>query len=253
MGKNMNFIPSLLLLNKQKQLWLWPSSSSCSTNNPKTLSFRATNIDHHNKDNLFVNEPELVEVTTTHAGTSCFTNSSSESACSVSTESEGSAVENIVRGARSDRLFFEPDATSSILETQAASGRKCSRLEQSNNNNGYLPYKESVAMVIESENPYFDFKKSMEEMVEIHELKDWNSLEELLGWFLRMNAKVHHEFIVGAFVDLLAGIYDGGGGRGDGASLDDHRSTGSFTSVGSTFSSPISSPTSQGKIIMVTK
>ncbi|GKB96197.1 transcription repressor OFP13-like protein, partial [Tanacetum coccineum] len=115
---------------------------------------------------------------------SLFTNSS-ESA-STSTESdECSAVETIVRGARSDRLFFEPDATSSILETHA-SGRKCTT----------LVYKESITLVMESNNPYQDFKKSMEEMVEMHGLKDWECLEELLRWYLRMNAKNNHEFIV---------------------------------------------------------
>ncbi|KAI9156585.1 hypothetical protein LWI28_009055 [Acer negundo] len=34
-------------------------------------------------------------------------------------------------------------------------------------------FKESVVLSMESENPYLDFKKSMEEMVEINGLKDW--------------------------------------------------------------------------------
>ncbi|KVI09639.1 transcription repressor OFP13-like [Cynara cardunculus var. scolymus] len=229
MGKNMNLIPSLFLLNKHKELWLWPSCK-----HPKTRSFRLTTRDssmsiHPNKESL----PEAdVELTTPD---SCFTNSS-ESA-SISTESEkyfdnnecsSSSVETIVRGARSERLFFQPDATSSILETQG-SGRQCTRVETG----GGLPYKESVVMEMESDNPYGDFKKSMEEMVESHGLKDWDCLEELLRWYLRMNGKNNHEVIVGAFVDLLSGISGGGGS--------DH-STATFTSAASTFSS--SSPSS---------
>ncbi|PWA54579.1 Ovate protein family, C-terminal [Artemisia annua] len=217
MGKNMNLFPSLLLHKKHKQLWsLWPSCT-----HSKTTSFRATK-DHEpifkNPKNDMLVEPQ-VEFTTLG---SFFTNSS-ESA-STSTESdECSAVETIVRGARSDRLFFEPDATSSILETHG-SGRKCTT----------LVCKESVTIVMESHNPYQDFKKSMEEMVEMHGLKDWECLEELLRWYLRMNGKNNHEFIVGAFVDLLAGINGG------------H----SFTSVASTFSSSTDHLSHEGKMVI---
>ncbi|KAI3520340.1 hypothetical protein L1887_09698 [Cichorium endivia] len=235
MGKNMNLMPSLLLLNKHREVWLWPSCKQ-----PKTLSFRATK-----DDSVFIYPKESmaeaeVELTTP---VSYFTNSS-ESA-SMSTESEKyfdndecSSLETIVRGVRSNRLFFEPDPTSSILETQG-SGRQCIPVDiGSTHDGGVLPYRESVAMVMESENPYGDFKKSMVEMVESHDLKDWDRLEELLGWYLRTNGKNNHEFIVGAFVDLLAGISGGGGGAG---SCSD-QSIASFTSAASTFSSPISSP-----------
>jgi uncharacterized protein (TIGR01568 family) len=59
---------------------------------------------------------------------------------------------------------------------------------------------------MESEDPYVDFRRSMEEMVESHGLKDWDCLEELLGWYLKVNGKKNHGYIVGAFVDLLVGI-----------------------------------------------
>lgn len=226
----MNLIHSLFLPNKHKQLWLWPSCKL-----PKTLSFRATTHDSGSIDPKAESLAEAeVELTTTPD--SCFTNSS-ESA-SISTESEKyfdnnecSSVETIVRGARSERLFFQPDPTSSILETQG-SGRQCTPVETG----GGLPYKESVVMEMESDNPYGDFKKSMEEMVESHDLKDWDCLEELLRWYLRMNGKNNHELIVGAFVDLLSGISGGGG-----VSCSDHSTTASFTSAASTFSTPISS------------
>ncbi|CAI9273198.1 unnamed protein product [Lactuca saligna] len=231
MGKNMNLIPSLLLLNKHKEIWLWPSCKQ-----PKTLSFRATT-----DNSVFMDPKESLaeaEVELTTLG-SYFTNSS-ESA-SMSTESEKyfennecSSMETVVRGVKSERLFFEPDPTSSILETQGSS-RQCTPVDIGASDGRVLPYKESVAMEMESENPYGDFKKSMKEMVETHDLKDWDCLEELLGWYLRTNGKNNHQFIVGAFVDLLAGI------SGDCVSCSDH-SIVSFTSAASTFSSPISSP-----------
>ncbi|GJU84850.1 transcription repressor OFP13-like protein [Tanacetum coccineum] len=240
----MKLIPSpLLLFNKH----LWPSCK-----NPKTLSFRASSSD----DTMFktVNsvffDPKYGQIAEAEAEVmttpdSCFTNSS-ESA-SISTESEEylnineySSVETIVRGARSERLLFEPGpTTSSILEVN----KQCTDLKigSSDTNKGGgdddgndgLPYKESVAMAIDSNDPQGDFKKSMEEMVESHGIKDWECLEELLGWYLRMNGKNHHELIVGAFLELLSGISIGG------ASCSDHSAV-SFASVASSFSSPLS-------------
>lgn len=48
-----------------------------------------------------------------------------------------------------------------------------------------------------------DFRKSMEEMVETLGVEDWESLEDLLCWYLQANTKSNHEYIIGAFVDLL--------------------------------------------------
>ncbi|KAK6942558.1 Ovate protein family, C-terminal [Dillenia turbinata] len=100
--------------------------------------------------------------------------------------------ETMIRGLRSERLFFEPGKTSSIME----------EAKQSNENGG-LPFKEIVIMSMESVDPYVDFRASMQEMAEAHGLKDWDCLEELLSWYLKVNGKKNHEYIVGAFVDLL--------------------------------------------------
>ncbi|XP_020246319.1 transcription repressor OFP13-like [Asparagus officinalis] len=73
-------------------------------------------------------------------------------------------------------------------------------------------------MEMESEDPYGDFRRSMEEMVAANEeMREWESLEQLLVWYLRVNGKRNHGFIVGAFVDLLVALAascddDGGGG-----------------------------------------
>lgn len=122
-----------------------------------------------------------------------------ESSSSNSDEEEAApaALEAVISGVRlSERLFFEPEETSSILR-ESKNGKNSKR----------WMFKDSVAMALESEDPYLDFKRSMEEMVESKNLlKDWDCLEELLVWYLRMNGKINHGFIVGAFVDLLVGF-----------------------------------------------
>ncbi|XP_017700035.3 transcription repressor OFP13-like [Phoenix dactylifera] len=160
--------------------WPWPSCK-----HPKTISFRAAD-----GDNIY----KTVNSVYLDSAESCFTHSSEESA-SFSTASEESggvgSLESVIRGLRSDRLFFKPGDTSSILEEAK---------------DGAFPFKESIALAMESEDPYKDFRVSMEEMVVAHGLKDWECLEELLLWYLRVNGKKTHGYIVGAFVDLLVGL-----------------------------------------------
>lgn len=88
----------------------------------------------------------------------------------------------------------------------------------------------------------------MEEMVESHGLKDWECLEELLGWYLRVNGKKNHGFIVGAFIDLLVGLASSSPSSSSSSSCShDEHSTTSFSSAVSSFSSPISSSSSSSK------
>ncbi|CAN0847345.1 Transcription repressor OFP13 [Linum grandiflorum] len=102
------------------------------------------------------------------------------------------AVESVIRGAKSERLFFSPGETSSSLLQDSEKGKiGCGR---------------AVAVALDSKDPFEDFKNSMVEMVEAHGLKDWESLENLLSCYLRVNKKSNHGYIVGAFVDLLVGL-----------------------------------------------
>lgn len=107
----------------------------------------------------------------------------------------GDVDEVIIRGIRSSsRLFFEPEATSSIVKPAAAA------------------FDGARAMAIDSADPYGDFRRSMEEMVLSHGANgedDWGWLEEMLGWYLSANGKKTHGLIVGAFVDLLVALTSG--------------------------------------------
>uniref|UniRef100_A0A6N2KTT9 Transcription repressor n=1 Tax=Salix viminalis TaxID=40686 RepID=A0A6N2KTT9_SALVM len=89
---------------------------------------------------------------------------------------------------------------------QRAKGRQIQFLEEAKEDDECFPFKESVVSSMESRDPYLDFKKSMEEMVEAHGLTDWEALEELLCCYLKVNGKSNHGYIIGAFVDLLLGL-----------------------------------------------
>ncbi|XP_022759730.1 transcription repressor OFP12-like [Durio zibethinus] len=80
--------------------------------------------------------------------------------------------------------------------------------------------KDSVAVPTFSPNPYMDFRRSMQEMVEARDLIDvkanWDYLHELLLCYLALNPKSTHKFIIGAFADLLVSLMAAeGGGSGD--------------------------------------
>ncbi|KAL5227183.1 hypothetical protein ABZP36_015448 [Zizania latifolia] len=142
---------------------------------------------------------------------SSFTASSARHDCSdsLSTASEASAGaeaeadtaddDAVVRGLirPSDRLLFDPGAscTSSILEEKPLG-------------DGGEAFVGGVAVAFESEDPYVDFRESMEEMVATHGVGDWSWLEEMLVWYLRANGKDTHAAIVAAFIDVIVAIAD---------------------------------------------
>ncbi|RDX72299.1 Transcription repressor OFP13, partial [Mucuna pruriens] len=170
-------LPSLL--NKPSSSWPWPSCHQ-----PRTLSFRAQN------DTAFktINAAYLDATLDTSPDSGSFSTASQEHSRTVD------SLETVIRGLRSDRLFFEPDQTSSILEAKTGTETETGTT---------LPFKDSVVMSVESQDPYVDFRKSMEEMVEAQCVSDWEGLQELLCWYLKVNGKSNHGYIVGAFIDLL--------------------------------------------------
>ncbi|KAK1628594.1 hypothetical protein QYE76_002909 [Lolium multiflorum] len=125
------------------------------------------------------------------------------------------------------RFFFDQDrpATNSILPAASSPAGSAPPDEEEEDKAAALPEKEkhpgqgdggkslvaeeSVAVAVESADPHQDFLASMEEMVAAHGLRGWDALEELLVWYLRVNAKRHHPLIVSAFVDLLLRLTTG--------------------------------------------
>ncbi|XP_072998590.1 transcription repressor OFP13-like [Typha latifolia] len=161
-----------------------------------SLFYKSTRENSSGEDKLY----KTMNSAYVDSAESCFSNSSALDSESFSTVSEASGadpVEAVIRGLRSDRLFFEPGAkTSSIVERAAAAAAEPDG----------IGFEGGVAMAVDSDDPYMDFRASMEEMVVAHGVKDWDWLEEMLGWYLRANGKTTHGLIVGAFVDLLVGL-----------------------------------------------
>lgn len=206
----MKLLPSLFK-NRQSpdRPWQWPL---CGTS--KTPSFRAP---HHHQIFTTLNSTFFHNFLSDpiHTPDSWFANSSLfESArVSLSTEFEDD-LELVIQGAKSERLIFEPGETNSILDQSRggkSEGGKCESI---------LRFEGSVVvlMAMESEDPYLDFRRSMEEMVECHGIRNWEWLEELLNWYLRMNGMKNHGYILGAFVDLLVDL-GGADGSTDSTSI----------------------------------
>ncbi|XP_050226763.1 transcription repressor OFP15 [Mercurialis annua] len=190
--------------------WPWPTYCQ----QPKTLSFRTENMFKTLNSAYFEASLDVVNDTKPAATESnCFTNSSESQSASFSTESDdhdelgsGESIESVIKGLRSERLFFKPEETSSILEETKSKSTETEPEEETEGESLLFPFKESVVLSMDSQDPYEDYKKSMEEMVEAHGLKDWESLEELLSCYLKVNGKNNHGYIIGAFVDLLVNL-----------------------------------------------
>ncbi|KAK4793276.1 hypothetical protein SAY86_023711 [Trapa natans] len=172
-----------------------PPLEWASCKRPKTSSFRAAADDDGGMfktiNSVFI-DPNVVDFDDHSPEDSWFT-STSESASHHSTESEDpddKSIEALIRSVRSDRLFFEPHGDKSVVPL-------------------FRPFKESVVLAMDSKDPYVDFRTSMEEIVESGGIKEWDSLDELLAWYLRVNRKSNHEIIVEAFVDMLLGLNRG--------------------------------------------
>ena len=118
-----------------------------------------------------------------------------QSAWPCSEERQRKALDEAFEAMRSERLLLELNNTSSISVGDAR-----------------FPFQEFVTLALLSDDPYVNFRVSMEEMIEYYgfeandRLKDWNYLEALLAWYLRMNTKTYHGFIVAAFVDMLVAL-----------------------------------------------
>ncbi|KFK34503.1 hypothetical protein AALP_AA5G153800 [Arabis alpina] len=175
--------------------WPWPSSHQ---QNPKTISSKAS---------FTVNKPENVDEPEPPPPGS-FSSTSSTTEDTMENPPDIESIENVIRGLKSSkRLIFERRGESnSILEK----GTKKEEEQEDEEEEAHEKEGEEegfMLLSLESNDPYSDFKKSMEKMVEAHALHhDWKSLEKLLFWFLKVNVKTSHKYIFTAFVDLLLNL-----------------------------------------------
>ncbi|CAL9162721.1 unnamed protein product [Musa hybrid cultivar] len=122
----------------------------------------------------------------------CFTSSP------VAASSSLDAPKAVIHGLSSDRLFFEPAGSTSSIVEETDEARSAL-------------FQGSTAMAVDSVDPFMDFRESMGEMIRAHGVEDWEWLEEMLVWYLRMNARrimlnLIQGVILGAFLDLLLSL-----------------------------------------------
>ncbi|KAL8092682.1 hypothetical protein AgCh_034801 [Apium graveolens] len=113
----------------------------------------------------------------------------------------------------SQRFFFSsPGHSNSIIEcaTSSLSSSSCSLSSSLPERADNVVVEGGVPVPTLSPDPYVDFRRSMQEMVEARDLGDvranWEHLHELLTCYLSLNPKSTHKFIVGAFADLLVSL-----------------------------------------------
>lgn len=113
----------------------------------------------------------------------------------------------------SQRFFFSsPGRSNSIIESAASAttSEATATASEAEAKTETLPGAGGVAVHKYSPDPYLDFRRSMQEMVEARDLRDvrgdWEYLHELLLCYLRLNPKHTHKFIIDAFTDLIIGL-----------------------------------------------
>lgn len=179
--------------------WPW-SLPTCGK--PKTLSFRLEK-NHHNIFNSTFHLDDIND-TTSYSVDDFFSEIDETSSSSTTTINGQDCIEKVIKGLRleKERLFFEPEETSSILDFQESKNISTST-NVVNEGNNIISF---FSLGLDSKDPFVDFRESMEEMVEAYGIQDWESLEELLTCYLKVNCKSNHGYIVGAFVDLLVNL-----------------------------------------------
>ncbi|KAK1352650.1 Transcription repressor [Heracleum sosnowskyi] len=107
----------------------------------------------------------------------------------------------------SQRFFFSsPGRSNSIVDSTSslASTSSSSLLPEHDTLSG------GIAVPTLSPDPYLDFFRSMQDMVEAYGLTDlktnYNNLHELFRCYLSLNPKSTHKYIVRAFTDLLISL-----------------------------------------------
>ncbi|GFZ04747.1 ovate family protein 12 [Actinidia rufa] len=132
---------------------------------------------------------------------------------SLSTNSDDLAAPDLAAVLASRRFFFSsPGRSNSIVDSSSpppssfsSSSSQPDAADSGSVVGGGVPIPTTY-----SSDPYVDFRRSMQEMVEARELvdvgADWPHLHELLTCYLALNPKSTHKFIIRAFSDLLVSL-----------------------------------------------
>ncbi|XP_027363783.1 transcription repressor OFP12-like [Abrus precatorius] len=190
------------------------ATSSSHHNIHRNTKFPTPSIMIKNFNSLY--DPTL---TSYHSFSSSFFSSATTTTFEPEPESEPEPADFATAFASQRFFFASPGRSNSLIEytdTQHLPPSSSLREDGEKKNENKKKEKKvlfngSVAVPTYSPDPYVDFRRSMQEMVEARpELMDvksnWNILHELLLCYLALNPKSTHKFIIGAFADLLVSL-----------------------------------------------
>ncbi|CAN1129233.1 Transcription repressor OFP12 [Linum perenne] len=182
--------PNLFLIDQLPP----PPSSTAAATSPATI--------------FNTNYNSLYDVSSSLASTSTFSISTAAATATTSSESDSddpdhSPPPDFATVLASQRFFFSsPGLSNSIISD--------SHNKDMTTTPPLPPLEGGVAVNKYSPDPYTDFKKSMEEMIEARRIKDddaraaadWDYLQQLLTCYLTLNPEHAHKYIISAFADI---------------------------------------------------
>ncbi|EYU46568.1 hypothetical protein ABFS82_04G030100 [Erythranthe guttata] len=124
---------------------------------------------------------------------------------------DSAAMPDFTTAFASRRFFFSsPGRSNSIIDSSSSLASTSSSTSLNLPPENDTVSSGSIAVPTYSPDPFMDFRRSMQEMVEAREIDDvrenWDYLHELLMCYLSLNPKSTHKYIVGAFADLLVSL-----------------------------------------------
>ncbi|XP_021762727.1 transcription repressor OFP12-like [Chenopodium quinoa] len=138
---------------------------------------------------------------------------------STNTAAVGPSTPDLTAAYASRRFFISsPGRSNSIVDSLSLSSSTLfsspvgEEAEESSSSSPAARVAGGVPVHTYSPNPYVDFRRSMQEMVESRDLGNleikevWEYLQELLLSYLSLNPKNTHKYIVGAFTDLVVNL-----------------------------------------------
>ncbi|KAL3648966.1 hypothetical protein CASFOL_005369 [Castilleja foliolosa] len=168
-------------------------------------------VDEHDQDNFFsttADNPSILKNFNSLYESNYYSESLAFSSSTVAgdlffsssgDDSDADSVPDFTSAFASHRFFVSsPGSSNSIFEPP---------LEPPPEEDSGAVVSGGVAVQTFSPDPHSDFKRSMVEMIEAHDVKaDWDFLNELLLCYLTLNPKHTHKFIVGAFADVIVSL-----------------------------------------------
>ncbi|KAG1367611.1 transcription repressor OFP14 [Cocos nucifera] len=105
----------------------------------------------------------------------------------------------------SERFFVSPGTSNPLLDE----ARPSAATSSSSSSSPAVPG-DGVVVTTFSKDPYDDFRRSMQEMVDSrhvdpHQTLDWDFMEELLFCYLELNDRSVHKYILRAFTNMTVG------------------------------------------------